>query len=145
MVRMSKLAIIDNINLIEFPYQSNELGDLSIFEASSSGFPFHIERVFTIQTHHSCQRGNHAHKLCHQILIASAGTCQVTCDDGDKKKTVLLNKPNQGLHIPPGIWASQEYMGDMTVLMVLCSHPYDELDYIRHYPEFQLFRNHASD
>lgn len=38
-------------------------------------------------------RGAHAHKECHQFLIAASGSFEVVLDDGVNKRTVLLNRP----------------------------------------------------
>ncbi len=84
-------------------------------------------------------RGRHAHKECSQLLVVLNGRCVVTCDDGTNKKAHTLIEPDQGLLIPPTIWAEQEYdVG--TTLMVLTDQPYNESDYIRDYDSFLAFR-----
>ena len=37
-------------------------------------------------------RGAHAHKGCHQFLVAASGSFEVQLDDGNVKKTVMLNQ-----------------------------------------------------
>ena len=81
------------------------------------------------------------HKECHQFLIAASGAFEVLLDDGINKRTVLLNRPFRGLHIPPGIWASEQGFSSGSVCLVLASEKYDEGDYIRDYSEFLDFRN----
>ena len=61
-------------------------------------------------------------------------------DDGKVKKTVMLNQPFRGLHIPPGIWASEVNFSSGAICLVLASHKYDENDYIRDYEEFLKFK-----
>jgi len=81
-------------------------------------------------------RGAHAHIECHQFLIAGSGSFDVLLDDGKSKKLVTLNQPYKGLHIPPGIWASEINFSSGAICLVLASHTYEEKDYIRNYNEF---------
>jgi hypothetical protein len=43
----------------------------------------------------------------------------------------------KGLLIPSSIWASQKYIHEGSVLMVLCDRIYDKNDYIFNYEEFK--------
>ena len=61
-------------------------------------------------------------------------------DDGVSKKTVFLNRPYVGLHIPPGIWAAEQNFSSGSVCLVLASEKYDEEDYIRDYCDFLVFK-----
>ncbi len=128
-----------DLKLIPFPLIEGKDSCLTVYE-SGKEVPLKIERLFVIKAMDHISRGSHAHKECSQILIALNGECKVVCDDGRQKKSFTLNEPNQGLHIPPTIWAEQEYEKD-TILMVLTDQPYDESDYIRNYKDFLKFRN----
>jgi hypothetical protein len=57
----------------------------------------------------------------------------VLLDDGNYKRQIILNHPSMGLHIPPGIWASEINFSSGSICLVLASHIYDENDYIRCY------------
>jgi hypothetical protein len=104
--------------------------------------PFKISRFFFIYDIPAGEsRGAHAHKQCHQFLIASSGSFEVLLDDSKVKRLVQLNKPQMGLHIPPGIWASEINFSSASICLVLASHKYDELDYIRDYEKFKLYKN----
>lgn len=46
-------------------------------------------------------RGGHAHKNLHQIIIAASGSFDVILDDGKIKRSIVLNRPNYGLYVPP--------------------------------------------
>lgn len=81
-------------------------------------------------------RGGHAHHLCHQFLISMAGGFEVTLDDGKQKRVICLKEPDQGLHVPPGIWVDLLSLEPASILVVLASHGYDESDYIRQYEVF---------
>ena len=72
----------------------------------------------------------------HQFLIATSGSFEVQLDDGKVKKTVMLNQTFRGLHIPPGIWASEVNFSSGAICLVMASHTYDESDYIRDYDLF---------
>ena len=61
------------------------------------------------------------------------------CDDRSTNEIYVLDKPNLGLLIAPGIWTEQKYIENNTILTVLCDRPYDEEDYVRNYDDFKLF------
>lgn len=99
--------------------------------------PFPINRVFySYDIPGGEDRGAHAHKECHQFIIAASGSFEVVLDDGINKRTVLLNRPFWGLHVPPGIWASEQGFSSGSICLVLASHGYSEEDYIRNYEDY---------
>lgn len=99
--------------------------------------PFPINRVFySYDIPGGEDRGAHAHKKCHQFIIAASGSFEVVLDDGTNKRTVLLNRPFWGLHVPPGIWASEQGFSSGSICLVLASEGYDEDDYIRDYDSY---------
>lgn len=99
--------------------------------------PFPINRVFySYDIPGGEDRGAHAHKECHQFIIAASGAFEVVLDDGINKRTVQLNRPFWGLHVPPGIWASEQGFSSGSICLVLASHGYSEDDYIRNYDDF---------
>ncbi len=101
--------------------------------------PFSINRVFYLyDIPGGASRGAHAHRACHQFLVAASGSFEVLLDDGFTQRLVQLNKPNMGLHIPPGIWASEINFSSGAICLVMASHEYDEKDYIR---DYQAFKN----
>lgn len=103
--------------------------------------PFEVKRVFySYDIPGGESRGAHAHKECHQFLVAASGAFEVLLDDGINKRTVLLNRPFYGLHIPPGIWAAEQAFSSGSVCLVLASSPYLEEDYIRNYSEFLKYK-----
>jgi uncharacterized RmlC-like cupin family protein len=102
--------------------------------------PFDIKRVFYLYDIPGGEsRGAHAHKECHQFLVAASGAFEVLMDDGNTKRQVQLNRPYMGLHVPPGIWASEINFSSGAICLVLASHDYNEHDYIRDYNEFIRF------
>lgn len=129
-------------SLIQLPTIENNTGDIASV-SSSENIPFHIKRLFYIyDIPLGTERGMHAHKYCHEVLIAASGSFEVELNDGANKKTVLLNCPTYGLYIPPGVWAVEKaYSSDVTCL-VLASEIYDEEGYINTYSEFKKYRRH---
>ncbi|MDD2964047.1 MAG: FdtA/QdtA family cupin domain-containing protein [Bacteroidales bacterium] len=102
--------------------------------------PFRVRRVFYIYDIPGGEdRGAHAHMTCHQFLVAVSGSFEIELDDGRLKRTVVLNRPYFGLHIPPGIWSAEKGFSSGAVCLVLASEKYDEADYIRDYDGFKAF------
>jgi len=132
---MKKVNVFD-CSVIELPRYKNRAGNISIAE-NNINLPFEVKRVFYIYDIPGGEdRGAHAHKECHQFLIAASGSFEIEMDDGINKRTVVLNRPYYGLHIPPGIWAAEKGFSSGSVCLVLASHSYAETDYIREYQDF---------
>lgn len=132
----SKKTTIYDCTIIHFKKIENRAGNITPIE-NSRDIPFDIKRVFYIYDIPGGEdRGAHAHKKCHQLLIAAGGAFEVFLDDGKNKRTVLLNRPYFGLHIPPGIWAAEQGFSSGSICLVLASEVYDENDYIRDYNKF---------
>ena len=125
------------VKLIELPYLKENNGDLVVVEGEM--IPFSIKRVFNVRQQKGDIRGRHAHRHCAQLLICTNGAVEVKCDDSRTTEIYVLDKPNFGLFIPPGIWADQKYMENNTILTVLCDRPFEEADYLRNYEDFKLF------
>lgn len=104
--------------------------------------PFNVKRVFyTYDIPGGEARGAHAHKQCHQFLISVCGSFDVVLNDGSNTRIVTLNRPYFGLHIPPGIWASEQCYSAGSVCLVLASEKYDASDYIRDYAKYKEYVN----
>ena len=138
---VNKKTFVFNCEIIELPKIQNRSGNITSVH-NKEEIPFEIKRVFYLyDIPGGIDRGAHAHKECHQFLIAASGSFEVLMDDGKVKKTIMLNQPYRGLHIPPGIWASEINFSSGAICLVLASHNYDEKDYIREYNDFNNFKN----
>lgn len=136
-----KKTTVYNCPLIFLPKLGDRKGNITSIN-NLVEIPFDIKRVFYLYDIPGGEsRGAHAHKECHQFLIAASGSFEVLLDDGKVKKQIQLNTPSIGLHIPPGIWASEINFSSGSICLVLTSMEYDESDYIRDYPEFIDFKN----
>lgn len=130
---------IFNAQLIHMPKIGDRNGQITAVN-SLQELPFEIKRIFYLYDIPAGEsRGAHAHKECHQFLIAASGSFEVMVDDGKTKKVFSLNQPHIGLHIPPGIWASELNFSSGAICIVLASHEYNESDYLRSYEEFLKF------
>jgi hypothetical protein len=136
-----KLPSIYECSIIELTKIENHAGNITPVQGIEN-LPFEIKRVFYLYDIPGGEsRGAHAHKECHQFLVAASGSFEVALDDGKNKRTVLLNRPFYGIHIPPGIWAAEQGFSSGSVCLVLTSHKYDAEDYIRDYEEFLRYKN----
>ncbi|WP_367399294.1 GNAT family N-acetyltransferase [Chryseobacterium sp. S0630] len=134
----NNISVFD-CSVIDLGKISFDEGNLTVVENNSS-FPFNVKRVFYLYDIAGGEsRGSHSHKECHQFLIATSGSFEVSLDDGKFKRQVFLNRPDLGLHIPPGIWASEINFSSGAICLVLASHTYNEKDYIRNYEDFLSF------
>jgi len=132
---MKRLSVYD-CSIIQLPKIEMRAGNITPITGNVD-LPFDIKRVFySYDIPGGESRGAHAHKACHQFLVAASGAFEVLLDDGVSKRTVLLNRPYFGLHIPPGIWASEQGFSSGSICLVLASQGYDEQDYIREYKDY---------
>ena len=132
---MKKPSVYD-CGVIELPKIHFRAGNITPIEGNVH-LPFELERIFYLYDIPGGEsRGAHAHKECHQFLIAASGSFEVMLDDGINKRTISLNRPYFGLHILPGIWASELNFSSGAICLVYASHKYNATDYIREYNEF---------
>jgi hypothetical protein len=82
------------------------------------------------------ERGGHAHKGLHQLIVAMSGSFDVVLDDGTAKRRFHLNRSYYGLYVCPMIWRELDNFSSGSVCMVLASNRYDEDDYYRDYDQF---------
>jgi len=118
-------------------------GSLVAREASEIPFvPLRNFLVFDVAGKEA--RGEHAHRNCHQYLIAVHGSLHVLCDDGTDQREFVLDSPDWGLYMPPMIWGTQYRYSEDAVLLVMASHAYDANDYIREYESFLAAKRGAT-
>jgi len=130
-------------SIIELPRVHDPKGNLT-HVSNNVEVPFEVKRIFYIyDIPGGADRGAHAHRECHQFLCAASGSFEIQLDDGRIKRTVMLNRPNYGLHIPPGIWAAEKGFSSGAICLVLASHCFIESDYIRNYEDFKDFRDES--
>lgn len=127
---------IFDCSILELPKIQNRAGNITPIHPIID-VPFEIKRVFYLYDIPGGEdRGAHAHKECHQFIIAASGSFEVFLDDGKNKRTVSLNRPFYGLHILPGIWSAEQNFSSGAICLVLTSEKYNAEDYIREYDQF---------
>lgn len=137
-----KKTIVYDCSMIELSrHHSDRKGNLSVVENGLT-VPFDVKRTYYLYDVPGGEsRGGHAHRDLSQLIIAASGSFTVTLDDGEVKRTFLLNRPYQGLYIVPGIWRTLDDFSSGAVCLVLASDVYTEADYIRSYDEFIRYHN----
>ena len=132
---------IENVKIISIPKIVDEKGRGKLSVIEKSIIPFEIKRVYYLYDIPSdAFRGGHAHKNLNQFMIPLSGSFEVKIDDGHNNKKIMLNKPNQGLLIPSGIWREMDNFSAGSVCLVLASEVFDESDYFRDYNSFLEYK-----
>ena len=120
-------------------HHSARKGNITVVENNYT-VPFEVKRTYYLYDVPGGEsRGGHAHKELSQLIVAASGSFIVTLDDGNIKRTFLLNRPNQGLYIVPGAICALDDFSSGAVCMVLASEGYSENDYIRDYEDFKNY------
>lgn len=127
---------IQNCKIINLPKILEPRGNLTFVEGGRH-IPFDIKRVYYLyDVPGGAERGGHAHKDLHQLIIAMSGSFDVVLDDGYEKKRFHLNRSYFGLYVCPMVWRELDNFSSGSVCMVLASNFYDESDYYRDYNEY---------
>ena len=127
---------IDNCKIIDLPKITDPRGNLTFVEEKKH-VPFDIKRVYYLyDVPGGAERGGHAHKELHQLIIAMSGSFDVLLDDGHKKVRHHLNRSYYGLYVCPMVWRELDNFSSGSVCLVLASEKYDETDYYRDYDDF---------
>lgn len=122
--------------MVDLPKISDPRGNLTFIEGGRH-VPFDIRRVYYLyDVPGGAERGGHAHKELHQLIVAMSGSFDVILDDGTEKRRIHLNRSYNGLYVCPMIWRELDNFSSGSVCMVLASNHYDEADYFRDYQEF---------
>lgn len=131
---------IEKCQIISLPRIQDPRGNLTFLEGGEH-IPFEIKRVYYLyDVPGGAERGGHAHKGLHQLIIAMSGSFDVILDDGKNKKRIHLNRSYSGLYVCPMIWRELDNFSSGSVCMVVASNKYDEEDYYREYGEFMRSR-----
>jgi hypothetical protein len=139
---ISLVSDIHCCNVVELVKIHNPAGNITIIQ-NGGREPFDIKRVYYLyDVPGGSERGGHAHKALHQLIVAASGSFDVILDDGRNKKIIQLNRPNFGLLVVPGIWREIVNFSSGAICLVLASEKYREEDYIRDYNDFKKLKNH---
>lgn len=129
------MALAD-CRMLELPKIHEPRGNLTFVEGGRH-IPFEIARVYYLyDVPGGAERGGHAHKALHQLIVAMSGSFDVVLNDGLDERRVHLNRSYQGLYICPMIWRELDNFSSGSVCMVLASNRYDETDYYRDHGDY---------
>ncbi len=135
-----KISSVYDCKVLDLGKKHQIKGNITVVE-NGSDIPFETKRVYYLYDVPGGEsRGGHAHKELYQLLVAASGSFSVMLDDGIEKRTIILNRPYQGLLIVPGIWRTLEDFSSGSVCLVLASEKYAENDYIREYNDFMEYK-----
>lgn len=136
-----KNSTVYDCSIVEMDKHHHEKGNITVVENQKT-VPFDVERIYYLYDVPGGEsRGGHAHRELMQLIVAVSGSFTVTLDDGNVRRTFVLNRPYQGLLIVPGIWRTLDDFSSGSVCLVLASNKYDEKDYIRDYKEYIECKN----
>ena len=129
---------IDDCKILHLPKITNQRGNLTFIEGGLQ-VPFAIKRVYYLfDVPGGAERGGHAHKELHQLIIAISGSFDVVLKDGNNQRRFHLNRSYFGLFVCPMIWRELDNFSSGSVCLVLASNRYDEADYYRDYNEYAI-------
>jgi dTDP-4-dehydrorhamnose 3,5-epimerase-like enzyme len=132
MVKFTANTRIMKAKIINIPKIEDPRGNLSVIEKEV--VPFKIKRVYYLyDVPAGVERGGHAHKKLQQIIWCPYGQLEVIIDDGETKKSYLLNSPNKALVLIKGYWREIKWRKKNSILVVAASDYFKENDYIRDY------------
>jgi hypothetical protein len=107
------------------------------FVETGADLDFPIRRAFWIHGVPAGQdRGHHAHRQTRLVLVALSGGTDLVLDDGQRRETVRLDRPDLGMIVEPWVWHELHAFAPGTVVLVLASTGYSEADYIRDHADF---------
>jgi dTDP-4-dehydrorhamnose 3,5-epimerase-like enzyme len=134
------MDLISQCKIIELPRINDPRGNLTFIEGGHH-VEFEIKRVYYLyDVPGGSERGGHAHKALHQLIIAMSGSFDVVLNDGVQQKRIQLNRSYNGLYVPPMIWRELDNFSSGSVCMVLASNLYTEDDYYRDFAEYMRHR-----
>jgi dTDP-4-dehydrorhamnose 3,5-epimerase-like enzyme len=132
---------VDDCRLFDLPKHFRPQGSITHVEGGRDVVPFEVERVFYLyDVVGGAVRGGHAHERLEQFIVAAMGGFTVVLWDGEREREVELNRAYTGLYVPPPIWTDLVNFSSGAVSVVLCSHHFEEADYIRDRDDFAAYR-----
>lgn len=119
---------------VSLPSHGDARGVLTAVE-SARDLPFEIKRVYFV--HHIVQdRGGHAHRDTHQVVVAASGRFTITLSDGERERAFVLDDITRGLYLGPMLFIRLSDFAPGTVMASFASTHYDTARSIRSWPEY---------
>ena len=118
----------EDVRLVEFAPNLDGRGRLTEFDFSAVPFPVH--RMFAVSdVPAGTTRGGHRHEGVEQLLACVTGAITVELRRGEARHEIALSPESGALYVGAGVWASQRYLEEGSVLVVLASAPFDPTTY----------------
>lgn len=128
---------LDKVQLINLPKIPDARGNLSFFE-NGAQIPFDMQRVYWIyDVPGGEQRGGHAFREQHEVIVALSGAFDVVLNDGLREQRYTLNRSYYGLYVPPMVWRRMENFSTNSLAFIATDSAFDESQYIRDFSTFQ--------
>jgi hypothetical protein len=122
---------LNSLRWIDLPRFVDARGILTSLEV----VPFDVRNVFFVHSVRS-ERGGHAHRNTHQLIVPASGSFTVRASDGCDSMDYELLDPARALHVPPMHWLRLYDFTPSAVCLVLTDRTHDEADYVRDWDEF---------
>ena len=125
--------------LVDVPTFTDERGSISVMDKE---LPFQVRRIFWL--HHIKEgkdRGAHALLDSAEIIVDVHGSFVIDLDDTENKISVLIDSPEKGLIIRPGVWFRTHSYKDDGVSLIIAEEEYSRDKYTYDYEEFKKLRN----
>jgi len=133
-------STIEDCAIVELPQREGPWG-VATFLRQPLTNEVQTRRVYYLtDIQQGASRGAHAHRELHQLVLAARGSFKVRIDDGQRKRTVTLSRPDRALHLVPGIWRTLHGFSAASICLVMASRPYEEHDYLRDHGAFRAFK-----
>lgn len=129
---------VNDCLIVDVPTFTDERGAISVMDKE---MPFQVKRVFWL--HHIAEgkdRGGHALLDSTELMVAVHGSFVVDLDDKVNKISFLLDSPEKGLIIRPGIWFRTHSYSNDGVTLVIAEEEYSRDKYTYDYEEFKKLR-----
>lgn len=132
---------IDKVRILDLPtVREFSRGSLTVLEENTAEWPFEVKRVFFIHdVPDGSIRGGHAHTSNLELLICLSGKVDLKLTDSMRTVDIHLESPDKGVVIPPDVWNDMSGFTNDTILLVLCSEPYDTTGYINNFEDFKNY------
>lgn len=132
-----KRELPDGAAIIKVHNVLDDRGNLAFMQGSDD-IPFDIKRVFWIYNiPEGKTRGCHSHRTCDEIVIPISGSFIMELDNGKTKSRILMNRPDEGILVPAGMWCKLSDFTQGTICLCVASQEYLPEGYIHDYEEYK--------
>jgi hypothetical protein len=122
------------VRWVDIPSHTDDRGTLTVVEGAID-VPFDIQRVYFVHDV-TAERGGHAHRDNHQVVLAVAGSLTIELSDGTSSRSYVIDRITRGLYICPMLFIRITAFAPGSVMASLASTHYDKARSIRSWPEY---------